>query len=342
MTGTNGSANRRGKSQGKIQGKIRWGILATGNIARDFTEDLQLLPDAEVFAVASRTEGAARAFAARHGIPHAYGSWAELAADDRVDVVYVATPHSAHHDAAALCLDAGRAVLCEKPLTLDAAQARSLVELARSRGVFLMEAMWMRFNPAIRRAVELVRDGVIGDVRTVHADFGIAGPFEPSHRLRNPALGGGALLDLGVYPVSLAHLLLGRPDRVHAWSSPTPEGVDANTGVLLGYDSGAMAALTCGIVAPTPRRATVAGTEGRIELPQDFFRPDHLLLRRGKDEQKPAERIDVPFHGLGFTHEAEEVMRCLRAGLLQSPLMPWQASIEVMELLDEARRQAAL
>ncbi|MEZ0066309.1 putative dehydrogenase [Streptacidiphilus sp. MAP12-20] len=318
---------------------IRWGILATGAIATDFTEDLKLLPDAEVFAVASRTQAAADAFAARHGIPHAYGSWEAMARDERIDVVYVATPHSHHHEAAALCLDAGRAVLCEKPLTMDAAEARDLVELARKRGVFLMEAMWMRCNPAIRKVVSLIADGAIGRLRTVHADFGIAGPFEPTHRLRDPALGGGALLDLGVYPVSLAHLLLGAPAQVRAWSSLTPEGVDANTGLLLGYADGALAALSCGIVAGTPCRASIAGELGRIELPPVFFRPDHFTLYRGDEGE--GERIEVPYVGKGFAHEAAEVMRCLREGLTESPLMPWQASLEVMEILDEARRSAA-
>jgi predicted dehydrogenase len=274
-----------------MTGTIRWGILATGSIAAAFTEDLGLLPDAEVFAVASRTQAAADAFAARYGIPHAYGDWEQLAADERVDVVYVATPHSAHHDAAALCLDAGRAVLCEKPLTMDAAEARALVELARGRGVFLMEAMWMRCNPAIRRIVEVIGDGAIGAVQTVHADFGILGPTDPAHRLRNPALGGGALLDLGVYPVSFAHLLLGRPAQVRAWSSLTPEGVDANTGVLLGYQDGALAALSCGIVAGTPCRAVVAGEGGRIELPPVFFRPNHFTLRRGHGQNAHVERF---------------------------------------------------
>ncbi|WP_232248363.1 Gfo/Idh/MocA family protein [Streptacidiphilus rugosus] len=324
---------------------IRWGILATGAIAGDFTEDLALVPGAEVFAVASRSQSSADAFAARHGIPHAYGSWEAMARDERIDVVYVATPHSAHHDAASLCLDAGRAVLCEKPVTMNAAEARALVELARKRGVFLMEAMWMRCNPAIRKVVSLVADGALGRLRTVQADFGIAGPFDPGHRLRDPALGGGALLDLGVYPVSLAHLLLGAPDQVRAWSTRTPEGVDANTGLLLGYDGGlddgALAALSCGIVAGTPCRASIVGELGRIELPPVFFRPDHFTLFRG-EEDAVGERFDVPYTGRGFVHEAEEVMRCLREGLTESPLMPWQASVEVMEILDEARRAASV
>src|SRR6478735_8212752 len=240
---------------------VRWGVLATGGIAATFTADLQAVPGAEVVAVASRTDTSAKAFAERFGIPKAYGSWAELAADDEVDVVYVATPHSAHREATALCLKAGKHVLCEKAFTLNSREAEELVALARDRGLFLMEAMWTYCNPVIRRLTALIADGAIGDIRTVQADFGLAGPFDPDHRLRNRALGGGALLDLGVYPVSFAQLLLGEPDRIQAGALLSPEGVDLNTGMLLGWDSGATALLSCSIVANLPTAATVIGTE---------------------------------------------------------------------------------
>ena len=188
--------------------------------------------------MASRTDASAKAFAERFGIPRAYGSWAELAADDEVDVVYVATPHSAHRAATGLCLEAGKHVLCEKAFTLNSREAEELVALARDRGLFLMEAMWTYCNPVIRRLTALVADGAIGEIRTVQADFGLAGPFAPDHRLRDPALGGGALLDLGVYPVSFAQLLLGEPDRIQADALLSPEGVDLNTGMLLGWEIG--------------------------------------------------------------------------------------------------------
>ena len=319
--------------------KIRWGILATGGIAADFTQDLHLLPDAEVVAVGSRSKESAQVFADRFGIPRAHGSWAELAADDGVDIIYVATPHHAHFEATALCLEAGRAVLCEKPFTLNAADSRALTELARKRGTFLMEGMWMRCNPAIRKMLELIGDGAIGEVGTVHADFGVTGPFEPTHRMRNPELGGGALLDLGVYPVSFAHLVLGKPDTVSAWAALTPEGVDGNTGLLLGYDSGALAALSCSITARSACRAHVGGSEGRIELPPIFLRPDSFTLYRGDGDDERAEEFRLPRTGIGFVHEAEEAMRCLREGLVESPLMRWQDTVEVMEVLDTARAQ---
>ena len=317
---------------------IRWGILATGSIAEQFTHDLQLLPDAEVVAVGSRSEESARAFADRFGIPRAHGSWAELAADEQVDIVYVATPHHAHYEATRLCLEAGRAVLCEKPFTLNATESRELIALAAKQERFLMEAMWMRCNPAVLKAAELIADGVIGTVGNLSADFGLAGPFDdPTHRLRNPELGGGALLDLGVYPIALTHLLLGVPDSVQAWASLTPEGVDASTALLLGYGSGAVATLSCGIVAGTPVRAAISGTLGRIELPAPFFRPAELLLYRGDDDEP--ETVAAPYLGLGYAHEAQEAMRCLRAGLLESPLVPWSGTLEVMDTLDAVRAQ---
>jgi predicted dehydrogenase len=315
--------------------RTRWGILATGSIATTFTQDLKSLPDAEITAVGSRSLAAAELFAAAHGIARAHGSWAELAADPEVDVVYVATPHVAHHAAAKLCLRAGKAVLCEKPFTLDLASAQDLVTTAQERGVFLMEAMWMRAIPGIRRIAELVADGVIGDVTAVYADFGLPGPFRASHRLRDPALGGGALLDLGVYPITLAQLFLGAPQRVSALAALTPEGVDENTGIILGYDSGAVATLHCGIVGDTTRTATVIGTTGRIELPRHFHRPERFTVWRGED----AEVVEVPIRGNGMGYEAEEVIRCLAAGLVESPLIPHAATLDVMRTLDAARAQ---
>ncbi|MFD7228914.1 Gfo/Idh/MocA family protein [Streptomyces sp. NPDC059881] len=314
---------------------VRWGVLATGGIAASFTAALKTMPDAEVVAVASRTETSARAFAERFGIPKAYGDWDMLAADEDVDVVYVATPHSAHRAAAGLCLEAGKAVLCEKAFTLNTAEAAELVALARSRGLFLMEAMWMYCNPVVRRLAELVRDGAIGEVRTVQADFGLAGPFTADHRLRDPELGGGALLDLGVYPVSFAQLLLGEPDHVQAHALLSDEGVDLNTGMLLGWsDPGASALLSCSVVADTPMTAAVTGSAGRIELPRGFFFPERFVLHRdGRDPEEYAPGNDRQ----SLRYEAAEVMRCLRAGETESPLVPLDGSLAVMRTLDAVR-----
>lgn len=318
---------------------MRWGILATGGIAATFVEDLQHVPDAEVRAVGSRTQAAADAFAARYGIPRAYGDWDALAADDELDVIYVATPHQAHYDAAGRCVRAGQAVLCEKPLTLDATTSRDLIDTARTAGVFLMEAVWTRCNPLVRRLCRLVADGAIGEVTTVHADFGLAGPYPPEHRLRAPELGGGALLDLGIYPLTMAHLMLGAPDTVAAWGTRYPEGTDAQTGMLLGYDSGAMAALTCGSVGATGTRAVVTGTRGRIEIDPMFHCPTTATLHR--DGTEP-ERLHEPLTGHGYVPEAEEVQRCLRAGLPESPLVPHSVSLALMELMDDIRARVGV
>ncbi|MFF6977149.1 Gfo/Idh/MocA family protein [Streptomyces sp. NPDC008343] len=333
---------------------VRWGILATGGIAAAFTADLVAAsrsgsaagPDAEVVAVASRSQESADAFAERFGIPRAYGDWNALAEDGDVDVVYVATPHSAHRVAAGLCLEAGRNVLCEKAFTLNAREAGELVALAKARGSFLMEAMWMYCNPLIRRLKALVDDGAIGEVRHVQADFGLAGhllpearngTLPPSHRLRDPAQGGGALLDLGVYPVSFAQLLLGEPSDVTARSMLSAEGVDLQTGALLSWDGGALASLHCSIVGGTATAASVTGSGGRIDIPHGFFFPDRFVLHRdGREpEEFTADPADGPRNSL--RHEAAEVMRALRAGETESPLVPLDGTLAVMRTLDAIR-----
>ncbi|WLQ43396.1 Gfo/Idh/MocA family oxidoreductase [Streptomyces laculatispora] len=318
---------------------VRWGVLATGGIAAAFTADLLTMPDAEVVAVASRTDTSAKAFAERFAIPRAYGSWAGLVADDEVDVVYVATPHSAHREAATLALEAGKHVLCEKAFTLNESEALDLVKLARDRGLFLMEAMWTYCNPVIRRMTELVRDGAIGEIRTVQADFGFTGDFGAGHRLRDPALGGGALLDLGVYPVSFAQLLLGEPDRVQADALLSPEGVDLNTGMLLGWDSGATALLACSIVGHHPTAATVIGTAGRIDFPDSFFYPQRFVLHRADREPEEITSGPGPQGLSGMQFEAAEVMRAIRAGETESPLVPLDGSLAVMRTLDAVRER---
>ncbi|KOV90492.1 Gfo/Idh/MocA family protein [Streptomyces sp. NRRL B-3648] len=318
---------------------VRWGILATGGIAATFAADLVDLPDAEIVAVASRRREPAEAFAERFGVARAYGDWESLARDPDIDVVYVATPHSAHRAAAGLCLAAGRNVLCEKPFTLNLREAEELVALAREHDRFLMEAMWMYCNPLVRRLKALVDDGAIGDVRTVQADFGLAGPFPAAHRLRDPALGGGALLDLGVYPVSFAQLLLGEPDGVAARAVLSEEGVDLQTGALLSWDSGALASVHCSIVGGTGATASVTGTRGRIDVPSGFFHPDRLVLHRdGRDpEEFAADPADGP--RTSMRHEAEEVMRALRAGEKESPLVPLDGTLAVMRTLDAVRER---
>jgi predicted dehydrogenase len=325
---------------------IRWGIVATGGIAASFVSDLALIDDAEVLAVASRSDDSAARFATVHDIPRPYGTWDALAADPDVDIVYVAGPHPAHHPAARLMLGAGKAVLCEKPITLNARQAEDLIAVAGEHHAFLAEAMWTRTIPAVRRAVELVAGGAIGEVTAVSADFSFVSAAGPEHRIRNRALGGGALLDLGVYPLALAYLFLGTPDTVSASARLSPEGVDAGTGMLLGYRPGrddapawraesAYAALTCAFDTDGPGTATIAGTTGRIDIPRQFHHPRSFVVHRGGE----SELVDVPYEGHGLRFPAIEAMRCLRAGLIESPLLPHSSTLAVMATMDEIRGQ---
>jgi predicted dehydrogenase len=286
--------------------------------------------------VCSRRRSTGAAFAQRHGIAQVYEEWGDLGRDPEVDVVYVATPHAGHHAATRLLIEAGKAVLCEKPLTLDLASAQDVIGLARTRGVFLMEAMWMVINPTIQRARALVASGAIGDVTHVSADFGVAGPFPEGHRMRAPELGGGALLDVGIYPVALAHYFLGPPDSISAWANLLPEGTDENTAVILGYRGGAVATLHAGMAGETAQRAVVTGTAGRVEIDRCFWCPEGgtVFYPDGR-----CERIDLAVRGHGMVYEAEEVMRCLRSGLTESPLIPHEFTLAVMATLDNARQQ---
>jgi predicted dehydrogenase len=318
--------------EGRFGMTIAWGILGTGTAAVNFAEDLRRTSGAEIAAVSSRSVQSAQAFASHFAIPHVHGSWEDLAADSAVDLVYVALTNNAHYDASALCIQAGKAVLCEKPLTTNHADSLALVSLAEQRNAFLMEGMWMRCNPLVNRMSELVSNGSIGDVRVINADLGIR-VDDPGHRIRDPLRGGGALLDLGTYAVSFAHLLLGMPNEIAAWSHYTAEGVDDHTVLVLGYDA-ACAVLSCGFRAETPSTAALSGTGGRIELSHDFTRPAYFTLHRdGRD----AEVVRLPWSGHGLVHEAAEAMRCMKAGLRESPLVPWQASLEVARILDVAK-----
>lgn len=318
---------------------VRWGVIGTGGIASAFVTDLSLLADAEVVAVGSRRQETADLFARRHSIARSYPSYDRLVADPAVDVVYVATPHPGHHDAAMLSIEAGKAVLVEKPFTMDAPEAESLVSAARSRGVFLMEAMWARFLPHIVRVRDLLAEGALGDLRLVTADHCQWFADDPSHRLLALELGGGALLDLGIYPVSLASMVLGTPTSVTAVSDPASTGVDATTSVLLRHLGGAHAVLTTTLAAVGPNRAAIVGSHARIEIDPVFYAPGGFTLTR---RDGTAERFDEPHQGSGLRHEAAEVMSCLRSGRLESEQMPLDETMAIMRTLDEVRRQIGL
>lgn len=313
---------------------VRWGILATGRIARSFATALALVPDTEIVAVGARRLEAAEAFAAEFGAGTAYGDYRALVEDPDVDVVYVATPHALHHAHALMALEAGKPVLCEKAITLTAAQAEQLVAVAREKRLFLMEAMWMRCNPMIRRLQQVLATGALGAVSQVRADLGFRVVAPPTDRLLDPVLGGGALLDMGVYPLTFAHLFLGEPTRVAAAATLSAAGVDLNLALALSYDSGAVAALTASMTSPSPRTASIATEVGRFDLPDSFHHPTTVTWTSGEH----TETLHEPLIGGGLAHEAIEVIRCLRSGETESPLVPLDESVALMRLMDGIRR----
>ena len=318
---------------------VGWGILGLGNIARQFARDLPLVPNARLVAVGSRSQANADKFGAEFGAPHRYVSYADLAHDPEVDAVYIATPHTLHHENALLCLNASKAVLVEKPFAVNTAQAREVVETARARGLFAMEAVWTRFLPVIVRLRELITDGAIGEVRMVQADFGFRTSFNPTHRLFDPALGGGALLDVGIYPVSLASMLLGTPSRVVGLAHLGQTGVDEQAGMVLSYPGGQLAVLSTAIRTTTPQEALILGTEGYIRVQSPWWHSTRLTLVRPKQSD---EVIEAPMQGIGYQYEATEVGRCLRAGRMESEVMPLDETVAVLTTLDELRRQWGL
>ncbi len=318
-------------------GTIRWGILGTGNIANKMADALKSLSGAQLVAVGSRSAEKAEEFGGRHGIPRRHSSYEALADDPDVDIIYVCTPHTLHASNSLLCLERGKAVLCEKPFTVNSAQARAVVTKAREKGLFLMEAMWTRFLPAIRRCREMVLSGRIGEVRMLQADFGFRAGWDPQGRLLNPELAGGGLLDVGVYTVSLSYLLLGAPSRLESMAHIGETGVDEQNALLLGYPGGQIAILSSAVRTNTPHVAYIIGTEGMIRIPAFWCAREFTVISGGKEE-----RIEEGYPGNGFEFQAMEAMQCLREGRTESATMPLDESISIMETMDRAREQWGL
>lgn len=350
---------------------VRWGILGAGRVAREFARGLRALPDAELAAVASRTAGTAETFARELGPVRVYPDYEALVRDPSLDVVYVATPNHRHVADAELCLTHGKPVLCEKPFALDAAGAREIVRAARAAGLFCMEAMWMRCIPLVQRVRALVADGAIGEVQLLVADFGVPTPFDPRSRFFDPAQGGGALLDRGVYLVSLASMLLGAPTLVTSQAVIGPTGVDEQLATVLGYAGGRQAVLTASLRGASSNEAMIVGSGGMIRVEAPVYCPRRVTISavaescagtdgsagwrqrlRARARRSPLARrlyarvrplldgrrtIVQEIRGNGYNYEAAEVMRCLRAGALESAVMPLDETIRIMETLDEIR-----
>ena len=319
---------------------IRWGIVAPGWIAAKFTETLHAHSTSRVLAVGSRSAERAGAFAARFGIERAYASYEQLVADPDVDAVYVASPHNAHHDQALLALSAGKPVLIEKAFTQNAAQAQAVVDSARGRELLAMEAMWTRFLPSTDIVRRLLEDGGLGDLRVVTADHGQYFDIGPEHRLLNPLLAGGALLDLGVYPISFASFVLGVPDTITARGDLTSTGVDGQVSAVL--QTGAAHALVSATqLAKTPTTATISGTAARLEIPGDFYQPQPITMiaRDGSATTSAPPRITGHY---GLVHQAAHFATLLAEGRTESPLLPLDESVAIMRTMDEIRRQIGL
>lgn len=319
--------------------KIRWGILSTGWIANKFAEGLSVLPDAEIVAVGSRAQETADEFGDRFDVDHRHASYKALAEDPDVDVVYIGTPHSLHRESSVLCLEAGKAVLCEKPFAINAVEAQEVIALARHKRLFLMEAMWTRFLPIIVKVRELLAAGAIGEVHMLHADFGFRAEFDPQGRLFNPELGGGALLDVGIYSVSLASMIFGPPARIVSLAHLGQTGVDERAAVILGYDTGQLAVLSTAVRTDTPTEAVLMGSGGHIRIHAPWWHGTALTL---SVEGREDEVISLPYEGNGYNIEAAAVMHCLRKGKLESDVMPLDETLAIMQTLDAIRAQWGL
>ncbi|MGD9852431.1 MAG: Gfo/Idh/MocA family protein [Nitrospirales bacterium] len=364
---------------------IGWGILGTGFIARHFAADFSYIHDARLIGVGSRRQETARTFGARFGIPHQYGSYQELVDDPEIEAVYIATPASVHKDNITMCLAAGKAVLCEKPLTINGHEAEEVIARARLQQIFLMEAMWTRFLPVMSTLRNILAQGMIGEVQHFMADLGSSVPFDPHGRVFNQNLGGGALLQKGIYLLSLASMLLGRPSTARSISIMGKSDVDEQRGMLLSYGDRRLATLWCSINVRGQRSGTIMGTTGQLKIHDPITCPSTLTLQRYRTQgtHHRASTLEDKFslknrllqgakgsrflrflreripafsnrvlHGIhtttfcdppigeGLHYQISEVNRCLRAGMMESPLMPWDESLSIMRTMDQIRTQS--
>ena len=315
---------------------LRWGILGTGWIAHLQATDLNAA-GFTIAAVGSRSQTGADAFAAEFGIPAAHGSYEDLVGDANVDIIYVATPHPFHAENAMLALRAGKHVLIEKAFTLNAPDARRVVDFAAEAGLVVLEAMWTRFLPHMARIREIIAAGTLGDVRSLIADHNQDLPKDSQHRVNNPALGGGALLDLGIYPVSFAFDIFGAPTSVLASAAKTSTGVDRHTAIILNYADGQQSVIQVGLDTLGPNTAVIIGTRGRIEIDSVWYTATGFTVFDA--ENVVLERFDEQVLSRGMQYQAWEIERLVRAGLTSGELLPPNQSVQIMQTLDEIRKQ---
>lgn len=322
---------------------IRWGILGAGNIARKFAADLNYVKDAQLTAVGSRTQENASAFASEFHVKNAHASYESLAADPEVDVIYVATPHSHHHENTLLCLDNNKAVLCEKAFAVNSRQAAEMINKAREKKLFLMEAMWTKFLPHYQKTMDMLNDGSLGDITSVLINFGFRPRVPTPARIFDPALAGGTILDIGVYNVFIAMSILGKPDEIHAHMTPAHTGVDEQCSVVFTYRNGAIAQLFSSFLSHLPTEADISGSNGRLRLTSRFYAPECLLeFYPERLDSKKMIPFSQPSQGFGYHYEAQHVVHCLEQGLTESPVMSLDNTLQLMNVLDEIRQKAGI
>src|SRR6187397_166413 len=322
--------------------KIRWGILGCGRIARKFAADLRLVDDAELTAIASRNKETLELFAKDFQCKHLHNSYEALAANKEVDVIYIATPHSHHHEHTMLCLNHDKAVLCEKAFAINRRQAKEMIKTATERKVFLMEALWTKFLPHYKKLQELLQQNILGDIKSVLVNFGFKTSDKSPQRLFDPLVGGGTLLDIGIYNVFITVSVLGRPDSIEATMTPSPTRVDEQIAILFKYNSGAMAQLFSSFTTNLPVQAEINGTEGCITLTTRFYEPSATIQL---SKRTPYERAVIAVEkeaGFGYQYEARHVNECLKKRLIESPVMTHADTLLLMEILDSIRNKARI
>jgi predicted dehydrogenase len=315
-----------------------WGIVGLGWIAEKFAEGLQVLPDAQLIAVASRTQRKADEFAGRFGAKHAYGNYTEILADKDIDIIYIATPHTLHCENTLMCLEEGFPVLCEKPFAINSSEVKKMIAKSQEKGILLMEALWTAFLPSIKKVKEIINEGLIGKVELIRADFGILADNDPYKRWFNMELGGGSLLDVGIYPAYLALEILGRPAKIKALASVGSTGVDENCGFVFQYQGGEIASLYSSIIAKTGIDAVITGNKGNIHIHSNFFMPTTVSLMLNNTIKD----ITPEYTGNGYNYEAAEAMKCLEKGLTESISMNHDKSMLLMEILDGIRKECGI
>lgn len=315
--------------------KYHWGIMGLGWIAENFAEGLKVLPDAQLFAVASRTQAKADDFAGRYDVPHAYGNYRDMLNNKNIDIIYIATPHTLHYENTMMCLEAGFPVLCEKPFAVNSLEVKKMITKSKESGILLIEAMWTAFLPSVKKVKSIINEGFIGKVELIRADFGIRADNDPKKRWFNKDLGGGSLLDVGIYPAYLALEILGRPDKIKALASIGPTGVDENCGFIFQYKEGEISSLYSSIIARTGIDAMITGSKGSIHIHSNFFMPSSVSVILDKTEQD----ITPEYIGNGYNYEAAEAMECLDKGFTEGISMNHEKSMLLMEILDEIRNE---